>query len=126
MLVRYHVRMGEPASKEATYEDLFTIPEHHVGQIVNGVLYSHPRPASPHAIAASVLDSDVGAPFHRGRGGPGGWVILAEPELHLERDIVVPDLAGWRRTRMPEIPDAPYLVRPFDAIELEVGALWSR
>jgi Uma2 family endonuclease len=52
---------------------------------------------------------DLGTPFHRGRGGPGGWVILDEPELHLgpEPDVLVPDLAGWRRTRMPEVPDVP-------------------
>lgn len=51
---------------------------------------------------------DLGTPFHRGRGGPGGWWILVEPELHLGRHILVPDLAGWRRERMPEVPDVRY------------------
>jgi Uma2 family endonuclease len=49
---------------------------------------------------------DLGGPFDRGRGGPGGWIILYEPELHLHGDVLVPDLAGWRRERMPEMPHA--------------------
>lgn len=92
-----------------TYEDLCNLPEHHIGQIVLGTLYSHPRPATRHALAASELGGDLGQRFGRGRGGPGGWVILYEPELHFARDVLVPDLAGWRRERMPEIPDAAYL-----------------
>jgi Uma2 family endonuclease len=51
---------------------------------------------------------DLGSPFHRGRGGPGGWIILDEPELHLGADVLVPDLAGWRRERLPEVPDAAF------------------
>jgi Uma2 family endonuclease len=51
---------------------------------------------------------ELGAPFHRGRGGPGGWWILDEPELHLGADILVPDLAGWRRERMPAIPETAW------------------
>lgn len=47
---------------------------------------------------------DLGGPFDRGRGGPGGWVILDESELHLGDDVLVSDLAGWRRERMPEMP----------------------
>jgi Uma2 family endonuclease len=103
-------RMAEPARRRATYEDLCALPPNQVGEIVGGVLYAHPRPASPHAVATSVLGGELGPPFGRGRGGPGGWVILDEPELHLGAgpDVIVPDLAGWRRTRMPVIPDAPY------------------
>jgi len=47
-------------------------------------------------------------PFHEGRGGPGDWWILDEPELHLGADVLVPDLAGWRKTRMPHRPDTAY------------------
>ena len=47
-------------------------------------------------------------PFDHGRGGPGGWWILDEPELHLRTDVLVPDLAGWRRSRMPKYPDCAY------------------
>ena len=78
------------------------------GQIVDGVLHAHPRPASPHARASSVLGADLGGPFDRGRGGPGGWIILDEPELHFGRNVLVPDLAGWRRERMPEMPRTPF------------------
>jgi len=98
--------MGDPAKRCATYDDLLALPENVIGEILDGVLYSQARPASPHAIAASHLGGELYSPFHRGRGGPGGWVILDEPELHLHGDVLVPDLAGWRRARMPEIPEA--------------------
>jgi Uma2 family endonuclease len=96
--------------KEAvpTYDDLLALPEHVVGEIVAGELYVNPRPSAAHARASSVLGSDLGGPFDRGRGGPGGWWILDEPELHLESDVLVPDLAGWRRERMPRIPDVAW------------------
>ena len=97
--------------KRATYADLALLPPNHVGEILRGVLHSHPRPALPHTVAASVLGDELGPPFFRGRGGPGGWVILDEPEIHLgaEPDIVVPDLAGWQRARMPEIPQSAFV-----------------
>jgi Uma2 family endonuclease len=104
--------MGEPAVKRATYEDLLTVPETMIAEIVDGVLHTKPRPASPHANAASVSGSDLVSAFHRkpgGPSGPGGWWILDEPELHLGGDILVPDLAGWRRERLPVLPDAPFL-----------------
>jgi Uma2 family endonuclease len=94
-----------PVKGRATYDDLLQVPEHRVAEIVDGDLHVSPRPASRHALAASVLGSHLGPPFHHGRGGPGGWWILFEPELHFADDIVVPDLAGWRRERMPEFPD---------------------
>ena len=50
----------------------------------------------------------IGGPYHHGRGGPGGWWVLYEPEIHLGRDIVVPDWAGWRRSRLPRLPDTAY------------------
>ena len=98
--------MGVPAKRRATYEDLLAVPEHLVAEIINGVLITHPRPASLHARAATSLGGELHGPFDRGRGGPGGWILLDEPELHLHGDILVPDLAGWRRARMPELPDA--------------------
>jgi Uma2 family endonuclease len=90
------------ARSVATYADLFNLPPHHTGQIVNGVLHAHPRPVLAHAAVATGLGEELGPPFRRGRGGPGGWVILYEPELHLGVDIVVPDLAGWRREVITE------------------------
>ena len=99
------VRRHEPA----TYEDLVALPPYVVGEILAGELHATPRPAAPHAAAAFGVGLEIGVPFQRGRGGPGGWLFLAEPELHLSDDIVVPDLAGWRRERLPEVPDAAFL-----------------
>jgi Uma2 family endonuclease len=98
--------MGEPAKRRATYDDLLAVPKHLVAEIINGNLVTQPRPASRHARAASWLGGELHGPFDRGKGGPGGWILLDEPELHLHGDVLVPDLAGWRRTRMPELPDA--------------------
>jgi Uma2 family endonuclease len=96
------------AHRPATYADLLALPENMVGEIVDGELYASPRPASPHARASSLLGGDLIGPFDRGRGGPGGWVILDEPELHIGGQVMVPDMAGWRRERMPVMPDAPF------------------
>lgn len=100
--------MADPAGKRASYEDVLAAPPHMVAEVIDGYLELQPRPAALHAAAATALGEELGPPFKRGRGGPGGWVILYEPELHLREDILVPDLAGWRRDRMPEIPDAAY------------------
>ena len=64
--------------KVATYADLVALPSHLVGEIIDGELIASPRPASPHARAASRLTMDLGGPFDRGKGGPGGWVILSD------------------------------------------------
>jgi Uma2 family endonuclease len=88
--------------KPATYADLEAVPSHFVAEISAGELYASPRPAYPHAAASSALGVRIGGPFGHGIGGPGGWLILDEPELHLGNDVLVPDLAGWRRERLPE------------------------
>jgi Uma2 family endonuclease len=106
--------MAEPTQRRATYQDVLAAARHEVAEILDGTLYLSPRPALPHASVASVLGSELMPPFHRGRGGPGGWIILYEPELHLGDDIVVPDLAGWRRDRLPAIEQAAYLTLPPD------------
>jgi Uma2 family endonuclease len=101
--------MATPARRRATYEDVLRAPPHMVAEVIDGELLLSPRPAKPHAAAASALGEELGPPFKRGRGGPGGWIILDEPELHLRSDILVPDLAGWRRERMPQIAaDEPF------------------
>lgn len=100
--------MADTARKRATYEDVQAAPAHLVAQVLDGTLVTLPRPAAPHARAASTLGIDLGGPFDRQRGGPGGWHILDEPELHLGADILVPDLAGWRRERLPSIPRAAF------------------
>jgi len=99
-----------PARRRATYEDLLKVPDILIAEIIDGELITSPRPASPHARAASVIRADLD-PFDRRLGGPGslgGWWILFEPELHLGADILVPDLAGWKRERMPVLRDVPY------------------
>ena len=96
------------STRRATYQDVLDAPAHLVAEIVNGTLHTHPRPAAPHALASSALGGDLLNPFQFGRGGPGGWWILDEPELHLGEEVLVPDLAGWRRERMPEYPDTTY------------------
>lgn len=100
--------MGHPVAKPATYEDLFDLPENLVGEIINGRLVTHPRPAPRHARSYSSLGMQIGGPYDFGRGGPGGWWILDEPELHLGGHILVPDLAGWRRDRLPRLPETAW------------------
>ena len=101
-------RREPEARPRATYQDVLDAPPHRVAEVVDGVLYTNPRPAAPHALAASALEVDLGAAFQFGRGGPGGWWIIVEPEFHFGDDILVPDLAGWRRDRMPRYPDTAY------------------
>ena len=96
------------AIPRATYQDVLDAPPHKVAEVIEGTLYLNPRPASRHARASSVLGGSIGTPYDYGRSGPGGWWIIDEPELHLGDDILVPDLAGWRRERMPEYPDVAY------------------
>ena len=100
--------------KNVTYADLVDLPSHLVGEIIDGELIARPRPATTHARATTRLGTELEGPFDRGKGGPGGWVILYEPELHIVGQILVPDLAGWRRERMPEMPEAAYLELPPD------------
>jgi Uma2 family endonuclease len=105
--------MGKPAKRTATYEDVLQAPPHKVAEIINGELVLSPRPAGPHSMAASALGEELGPPFKRGRGGPGGWIILDEPELHLGGNVLVPDLGGWRRETMGVVANEPYFtIRP--------------
>ncbi len=100
--------------RKATYEDLETVPPHCVGELVDGELYVSPRPASPQLRATSRLGAQLGRPFDLGMDGPGGWILLLEPELHLGDDALVPDLSGWCRERMPELPHTAALIRTPD------------
>lgn len=112
--------MGLPAAKlppprRATYADLEAVPANQVAELIEGSIHVMPRPAPRHANASSTLGGELYSPFHRGRGGPGGWWILDEPELRFpdptqpgEFNTLVPDLAGWRRERMPVLPSTAY------------------
>ena len=94
--------------KRATYEDVLNAPENKVAEILDGELFLSPRPAMRHSMVASSIGMAIGTPYQRGAGGPGGWWILDEPELHLGEHVVVPDLAGWRRERLPAVPDEAF------------------
>ena len=107
-MARAQAAHNRPA-RRATYRDVIDAPAHMVAEVVGGTLYTQPRPAMPHALASSSLGGELSSPFQKGRGGPGGWWIIDEPELHLAEDIVVPDLAGWRRERMPEFPETAFV-----------------
>jgi Uma2 family endonuclease len=100
--------------KPATYADIEALPPHVTGEILFGVLHTHPRPAPRHSIAHGSLLGEVAGPFQKRRGGPGGWIFMTEPELHLDEHTVVPDLAGWRRERLPKLPDTAWIETPPD------------
>lgn len=107
--------MAIPAKRPASYADVLSAPPHMVAELIDGELLLNPRPAKGHAVAATALGEELGPPFKRGRGGPGGWIILDEPELHLGADILVPDLAGWRRERSEVmVADHPYFTQAPD------------
>jgi Uma2 family endonuclease len=97
------------ARKFATYQDVLKAPASLVAELVQGILHTTPRPAPKHANAATGVAGHLRVPFDRGRNGPGGWVILIEPELHLGSDVLVPDVAAWRRERMPKLPEAAFI-----------------
>ncbi len=103
-----------PFDRPATYDDLVKLPDNLVAEILDGELHASPRPALRHSRAEVSLDRAIGRPYDEGIGGPGGWWILAEPELHLGPDVLVPDLTGWRRSRMATLPDAAYASLPPD------------
>src|SRR5438045_4336664 len=95
--------------KPATYDDIMRLPVGMNGEIVDGELFASPRPNMSHGHVVSTLAAELGGPFDRGRGGPGGWWILFEPELHFGTNVLIPDLAGWRRERLPKLRDVPFM-----------------
>ena len=106
--------MADPAKRKATYQDVLDAPAHLNAEIIGGDLRLTPRPAGPHTAVTSSLGSLVGSPFGHGINGPGGWIILDEPELHLGSEIVIPDLAGWHRARLPSVPHEAFFTLPPD------------
>lgn len=106
--------------RPATRNDLDALPPTWRGEVIDGELFAFPRPAAPHALIQAAVVTDLSAPFQRGRGGPGGWWVLVEPGIRLPRaPEVSPDLAGWRRQRLPRIPPTgPIEVVPDWACEI--------
>lgn len=105
---------ARPALLGATYADIEAAPPHLVAELLGGELVTHPRPSPRHATASLSLVCELIGTYQKGRGGPGGWVFMAEPELHLGDEVVVPNLASWRRENLPALPEAPYLTTPPD------------
>lgn len=93
--------------KPTLYEQLLTLPEGLTCEIINGQIRTQPRPAWSHCLAGSRLGADIEGPYSRGRGGPGGWWVVDEPEVHfiLDTEVIVPDIAGWRKEHMPSPPE---------------------
>jgi Uma2 family endonuclease len=100
--------MAGTGKKPATYQDVLDAPDHEVAEIIDGELHVSPRPGGPHTLVSSALGGLLVSSFHFSISGPGGWLILDEPELHIVGEIVVPDLAGWRRERLPEVSSAAF------------------
>ncbi|MDB4962336.1 MAG: hypothetical protein JWP01_2335 [Myxococcales bacterium] len=94
--------------RRATYQDVLDAPEHQIAEIIDGELILSPRPGGSHASVTSMLGAALVPPLCHGEQGPGGWLILDEPELHLGDRILVPDLAGWRTSRLPHVPDEAF------------------
>lgn len=113
-------RMSVPTKRGATYQDVLDAPAHQVAELIGGDLYLQPRPAAPHTLASSALGMILGSAFHRGVGGPGGWFLLDEPELHLGGDVLVPDIGGWRRDSgvEPELRRAFFTTAPGWVLEV--------
>lgn len=101
-------------SRRATYQDVLDAPEDKVAEVIGGELVLSPRPAKPHARVYTRLANLLGPPFDLGMGGPGGWDIIAEPEVHLDDDILVPDLAGWRKERSERLDEGAFFTTPPD------------
>lgn len=99
--------MSGSLKRPATYDDLLQVPDHLVAEIIDGELITSPRPATRQAHTGAALLSEIHGAFHQGHG-PGGWWVLHEPELHFNNDVLVPDIAGWRRERLPSLPDAAF------------------
>ena len=108
--------MNQTAKQPATYADLEAVPPHLTAEILFGHLVTHPKPVPQHGAAQASLSALVAGPFQFGKGGPGGWVFIIEPELHLGPHVVAPDLAGWRRERLNGAVDQAWIDVPPDWI----------
>ena len=102
--------MSIPIKQKAVYDDLHDLPENTTGEIIEGELYAFPRPHYRHANTLSVLSSELIPPYRFGRGGgPGGWVIIVEPEVMLGENLLVPDITGWKQERLTVNPQENWI-----------------
>lgn len=108
--------MSQPVPRPATYADIEALSSNMVGEIIFGALHAYPRPSPRHGVMSTELQVELGPPFRRGSGGPGGWVFIVEPALHLGDHVIVPDIAGWRRKRLPHLPETAWIETPPDRL----------
>jgi Uma2 family endonuclease len=101
--------MAHPAKRNATYDDLMAVPPHLTAEIIFGDLVTHPKPAPPHSNAQFSIGGELSGPFQKGRGGPGGWWFMTEPELRLGPHVLAPDIAGWQKSRLPHLPSTKHV-----------------
>ena len=102
-----------PPPRPATRAELDELPDDVEGEIIKGRLHVMPKPRPRHVNIAGLIGMLVGPPFQLGVNGPGGWWILVEPGIELpEAAEIGPDVAGWRRERLPELPENPISVVP--------------
>lgn len=105
--------MSKLVQSNATYDDLHKVPEKYRAELIEGDLYATSRPSIRCIRAATHLGGELYNPFHRGRGGPGGWSILDGPEVHLGPHVLVPDVAGWRKETLKDSLGVKfYITRP--------------
>jgi Uma2 family endonuclease len=110
--------MTLPATRLATFADLEALGDDARVEVIAGNIVEKAHPSAEHADAQLALGAFLRQRFnHRGDGGgpgPGGWWILAEVDVEMEtHEVYRPDLAGWRRDRLPERPRGrPVRTRP--------------
>ena len=117
------INMATNTGPKPTMADLDALPAGVVGEIIEGVLYTMTKPRARHQLMAMAIAYDLRAPFGLGRGGPGGWWIIAEPGIELpETPEIAPDVAWWRRDHMPKLPapDEPLRVVPDWVCEVRI------
>lgn len=107
--------MADAGKNKATYSDLYDLPENMTGEIIDGELIATLRPSRQHVFTTTALGTRVASSFQFGEGGgPGGWIILIEPEIKLAEDVLVPDLVGWKEERFPFVEEHNSISAPPD------------
>jgi len=101
--------MMKPLKRHATYDDLCEVPDRFIAEIIDGDLYATPRRPVRYVYASSVLAAELGSLVDRRSSGPDGWIMLNRPEFHFGGEVIVPDITGWRRSRMPDVPDVAFM-----------------
>lgn len=102
------------STRPATTADLLALPDRPRHEVIAGNLVQKLLPSPRHGFRQGEFLMEVGGPYQRGRGGPGGWWFGSEITCGLTAtDTFLPDIAGWRRDNLPAPPEGPVCrVRP--------------